>query len=69
MGPLAWMMMMMAKRLVGWMDGMRENGRWKGRGWKNDDNDNDDYFCSSMSHMKNLQRVVPALKCSEQVPH
>jgi hypothetical protein len=28
------MMMMMTRRLVGWRDGMRENGRWKGRGWK-----------------------------------
>jgi hypothetical protein len=45
------MMMMMTRRLVGWRDGMRENGRWKGRGWKlkNDDDNNDDDFGSSMS--------------------
>jgi hypothetical protein len=29
-------------------------GGGKGRGWKNDDNDNDDDFGSLMSHMKNL---------------
>jgi hypothetical protein len=55
MGPLAWvMMMMMTRRLIGWRNGMHENGRWKGRGWKNDDNNNDDDFGSSMSRMKNL---------------
>ncbi len=54
MGPLAWMMMMMTRRLVGWRDGMRENGWWKGRGWKNDDDDDNDGFGSSMICMKNL---------------
>jgi hypothetical protein len=54
MGPLAWMTIMMTRRLVQWRDGMRESGRWKGRGWKNDDNNNDDDFGSSVSCMKNL---------------
>jgi hypothetical protein len=42
MGPLAWMMMMMTQRLIGWRDGMHMNGRQKERGWKNDDKDDDD---------------------------
>ncbi len=32
MGPLAWMMMMMTRKLVGWRDGMKKNGRWKRKG-------------------------------------
>jgi hypothetical protein len=33
-GPLAWMMMITTRRLVGWKDGTRRNGRWKGGGGK-----------------------------------
>jgi hypothetical protein len=41
----------------------------EGEGVENDDDNDDDDFGSSMSCMKNLWRVIPALKCSEQVPH
>jgi hypothetical protein len=54
MGLLAWMMMMMTIRLVGLRDGMHRNGRWKGRGWKNDENIDDEDFGSLMSCTKNL---------------
>ena len=54
MGPLAWMMMM-TRRLVGWRDGTCSNGRQKGRGWKNDDNDNDDDIGSPTSFKINYE--------------